>query len=96
MDSVKSIMVENLKKVLEREEKLDILVDKTSHLQHEAIKFGDTATQLKRTMWWKNTKMWCLSITFLLVLIYIIISYKCGFTFESCSRHFEPKGIQAS
>lgn len=86
MNSVKNVMVENINKVLERGEKLDILVDKTNNLQQEAFKFGETATRLKRVMWWKNTKLMISIVALVLVLIYLIISLVCGFTFRACSN----------
>lgn len=86
MNSVKNVMVENINKVLERGEKLDILVDKTNNLQHEAFKFEETATRLKRVMWWKNTKLMIAIIALVLVLIWLIISLACGFTFQTCTN----------
>lgn len=50
---VRSIMIENIEKVLERGERLDLLVDKTEHLQGEAFAFNRQAARLKREMWWQ-------------------------------------------
>jgi vesicle-associated membrane protein 7 len=50
---VKHIMIENVEKVLDRGERLDLLVDKTEHLQGEAFAFRREARRLKHKMWWK-------------------------------------------
>ncbi len=50
---VKNIMIENIEKVLERGEKLDLLVDKTDSLQDTAATFRREARRLKRTLWWR-------------------------------------------
>ena len=39
LDDVKNIMVNNIEKVLERGEKLELLVDKTEHLNQQAFVF---------------------------------------------------------
>lgn len=50
---VKDIMIENIEKVLDRGEKLDLLVDKTELLQGEAFAFRREAKRARRVMWWK-------------------------------------------
>jgi hypothetical protein len=50
---VKSIMIENVEKVLDRGERLDLLVGKTELLQGEAFAFRREARRLKHKMWWK-------------------------------------------
>lgn len=42
IDSVKDIMMENIDRVLERGEKIELLVDKTDRLNQEAFKFRKT------------------------------------------------------
>ena len=50
---MKGIMVENIEKVLERGEKLDLLVDKTELLQEGAFNFRREAKRLRQSLWWK-------------------------------------------
>lgn len=45
IDSVKEVMVENIERVLERGEKIELLVDKTERLNHQAFKFEKTVRQ---------------------------------------------------
>jgi hypothetical protein len=54
-------------KVLERGEKIELLVDKTEVLDQHAFKFKKQSRQLKRSMWWKNAKLMILIIIFVLV-----------------------------
>ena len=53
VSEVKGIMVENIEKVLERGEKLDLLVDKTELLQEGAFNFRREAKRLRQSLWWK-------------------------------------------
>jgi vesicle-associated membrane protein 7 len=64
------IMKENLEKILDRGEKLEILVNKTSGLSDSSISMKKNvrvikATKVKRHMWWKNIK-------YTLLLIFLI------------------------
>eukprot|EP00047_Mylnosiga_fluctuans_P001547 m.220835 g.220835 ORF g.220835 m.220835 type:complete len:215 (-) comp10468_c0_seq1:4739-5383(-) len=73
VDQVKGIMVQNIEKVLERGEHIDLLVDKTENLESEAKRFQRKATKLKTQMWWQNQKM-CLIITGVVCIIILIIA----------------------
>ncbi len=42
--------------VLERGEKLELLVDKTDQLQTQAFQFQRTSRKLKDAMWWKKVR----------------------------------------
>ena len=57
MAEVKSVMVENIDKVLDRGEKIELLVDKTEGLAGDAFRFKKQSTRLKQQMWAKNMKM---------------------------------------
>ncbi len=57
MAEVKSVMVENIDKVLDRGEKIELLVDKTEGLSGDAFRFKKQTTRLKQQMWVKNMKM---------------------------------------
>jgi|TARA_B110000090_G_C13322523_1_gene424080 vesicle-associated membrane protein 7 len=84
LDDVKNVMVQNIDAVLERGEKLELLVDKTDKLQAEAFKFNKGAKDLKNAMWWRKVKLYCV-ITFVIALIIFIICWiACGAGFEKC------------
>ncbi|KAI8979522.1 synaptobrevin-domain-containing protein [Mycotypha africana] len=70
---VKDVMSHNIERVLERGERIDILVDRTDNLNQQAFAFKKRSTLLKRTMWWKNTKIVML-ITVTCVIIFLFIT----------------------
>jgi vesicle-associated membrane protein 7 len=49
-------MVANIDALLERGERLDLLVDKTEHLSAHSVTFKQTSRNLARKMWWQNTR----------------------------------------
>jgi len=75
---VQNIMVENIEKVLERGERIEILVGKTDELNSQAQKFKKQSTQLKRAMWWKNMKLWAIIIIIVIIIIIIIVAAACA------------------
>ncbi|KAI3408776.1 uncharacterized protein J3R85_020066 [Psidium guajava] len=54
---VKGIMVDNIEKVLDRGERIELLVDKTENLQFQADVFQRQGRQLRRKMWFQNLQM---------------------------------------
>jgi vesicle-associated membrane protein 7 len=47
IDTVKDVMIENIDRVLERGEKIELLVDKTDKLNQQAFKFEKTVNLQK-------------------------------------------------
>lgn len=84
LKEVKDVMVENIEKVLARGEKIELLVDKTEELSQTARRFQYQSKNLKDMMWWKNVKMWLIIIFIVLIVIYFIVSFICGFNFDKC------------
>ncbi|KAF9148686.1 hypothetical protein BG015_009571 [Linnemannia schmuckeri] len=86
IEQVKDVMVHNIERVLERGERIELLVDKTDNLNQQAFAFKKRSTQLKRTMWWKNTKLTIILTAVIVFFIYLIICSACGFPFWSSCR----------
>jgi len=85
IDEVKSVMVHSIEKVLERGERIELLVDKTENLNQSAFKFKTGSTQLKHSMWWKNVKLMIILGVVIAVVIFFIVAMACGgFTFPKC------------
>jgi len=78
VDEVKNVMVQNIERVLERGERIELLVDKSETLSNSAFKFKKQSTALKRSMWWKNVKLIIVIIVVVLLVIYIIVALICG------------------
>ena len=57
IENVRGIMTENIERVLERGERIDLLVDKTDRLGVGAHDFRVRSRGLRRRMWWKNVKL---------------------------------------
>jgi len=87
VDEVKNVMVTNIEKILERGEKIELLVDKTENLSQSAFKFKKSSTQLKNAMWWKNVKLMIVIVIIVLLVIYVIIAIACGgLAFQDCTK----------
>lgn len=78
IDNVKGIMTENIERVLERGERIDLLVDKTDRLGVGAHDFRVRSRGLKRRMWWKNIKLMVLLGVVIVFLIYLFVGFGCG------------------
>lgn len=59
---VKDIMVQNVEQILSRGERIELLVDKTDNMANQATAFRRGARTVRRSMWWKNTKILGLSV----------------------------------
>merc|ERR1712157_600360 len=75
---VKSTMVTNIEKVLERGERIELLVDKAESLENRAVHFKKNASVLKRSLWWKNVKLIVVIVFVVLILIYVCVAIACG------------------
>lgn len=77
IDDVRGIMTRNIEGLLERGERIDLLVDKTDRLGGNAREFRVRSRGLKRRMWWKNVKlMGLLGLVVVLIVLTIVISIK--------------------
>lgn len=87
IEDVKGVMVENIEKVLERGEKIELLVDKTDRLNQQAFQFKSSSSNLRRAMWWKNAR-WAAFLTVAGAFgIFFVAGLVCGFDFHRCKAH---------
>ena len=68
--------------VLDRGERIELLVDKTDHLQNESFAFKREARRLKSRLWWKNTRLLIFLAVLILIIAYIIVCFACSPTFQ--------------
>ncbi len=54
-------MVQNIDSILQRGERLDLLVDKTGTLAGQAYAFRRGARSVRRQQWWRNVRIMALS-----------------------------------
>jgi vesicle-associated membrane protein 7 len=78
IDSVKDIITENIERVLERGERIDLLVDKTDRLGGSARDFRVRSRGLRRQMWWKNVRIMVLLAVVVVFLLYLFVGLGCG------------------
>jgi vesicle-associated membrane protein 7 len=71
-------MTENIERVLERGERIDLLVDKTDRLGGSARDFRVRSRGLRRQMWWKNVRIMILLVVVVIFLIYLFVGFGCG------------------
>eukprot|EP00898_Chlorokybus_atmophyticus_P003531 jgi/Chlat1/4179/Chrsp27S04277 len=85
ISEVKNVLVQSIDKVLDRGEKISLLVDKTDSLQSEAFRFKRQARQMKHRMWIRNLRMMALLAIIVLVIVLGISAFACGgITFPNC------------
>ncbi|GAB4841305.1 hypothetical protein Ancab_022031 [Ancistrocladus abbreviatus] len=78
VSEVKGVMMENIEKVLDRGEKIELLVDKTENLRSQAQDFRTQGTQMRRKMWLQNMKIKLIVLGIIIALILIIVLSVCG------------------
>ncbi|KAL8659379.1 MAG: hypothetical protein Q9226_000455 [Calogaya cf. arnoldii] len=106
IESVRGIMTENIERVLERGERIDLLVDKTDRLGVGAHDFRVRSRGLKRQMWWKNVKLMVLLGVVVVFLVYLFVGFGCGLpadfsssmvtVYRELNRDSHTAGVQGS
>ncbi|KAF9598598.1 hypothetical protein IFM89_028267 [Coptis chinensis] len=79
---VKGIMMDNIEKVLDRGERIELLVDKTENLQFQADSFQRQGRQLRRKMWLENLRMKLMvgvAVLIIIVILWLMVckGFKC-------------------
>ncbi|KLO06249.1 vesicle-associated membrane protein [Schizopora paradoxa] len=75
---VKDIMVQNVEQILSRGERIELLVDKTDNMAHQATAFRRGACTVRRQQFWRNGKIMILSILVGILILYMILAFSCG------------------
>ncbi|XP_004296647.1 PREDICTED: putative vesicle-associated membrane protein 726 [Fragaria vesca subsp. vesca] len=78
VSEVKGVMMENIEKVLDRGEKIELLVDKTDNLRSQAQDFKQQGTKMRRKMWFQNMKMKLIVAGIVVALGLILFLSICG------------------
>ena len=84
IEDVKGVMVENIEKVLERGEKIELLVDKTDRLNQQAFRFESSSRALRRAMWWRKMRCYAIIGVVAVLVIYAASVSLCGFDYHHC------------
>ncbi|MCO5597795.1 hypothetical protein L7F22_051877 [Adiantum nelumboides] len=85
INQVRHVMIENIDKVLDRGERLELLVDKTANIQNKAFRFRKQTREFRSAVWWRNVKLVSLLVILILIIIYVVLAVVChGVTLPSC------------
>eukprot|EP00210_Caulerpa_lentillifera_P004058 g3871.t1 len=79
---VKNVMIENMEKIIERGERSEAIVDKSSQLGQEAIIFKKEAKRLQIQTRWKNLRMTFIILIIVLSIPVTIVLVTCGVKFR--------------
>ena len=60
-------MIKNLERILNRGEKIELIVTTTEEMKNKAVNFRKTSSDIKRHYWWKNAKLWIILAVVLVV-----------------------------
>ena len=83
---VKSVMIDNIEKVLDRGEKIELLVDKTEQLRFTADNFSKSGKKLRRHMWCQNLKMKVILFLIVAAVILVIFLIACYGSGKNCTK----------
>ncbi|KAI4380970.1 hypothetical protein MLD38_007095 [Melastoma candidum] len=87
VSQVRNVMIENIDKVLERGDRLELLVDKTANMQGNTFRFRKQARRFRSNVWWRNVQLTVAVIVVLLIIIYIVLAFVChGIALPSCIK----------
>jgi vesicle-associated membrane protein 4 len=73
LNEVVTIMQQNMDSLTARGERLTDIEGKTDNLQQTSVQFRRGANQVRKKMWWKDTKMKIIIASAIVVLLLIII-----------------------
>ncbi|GAA5968584.1 hypothetical protein JCM11641_007686 [Rhodosporidiobolus odoratus] len=76
--ATKDVLVKSVDAVLNRGERLEVLVDRTASMQSEARAFRKRATVLRRKMWYRNVKVLAATGFAALMVLYFLMASVCG------------------
>ena len=88
------MMRENLAQVVDRGEHLELLVDKSDGISNQARQFQKQSTGLRKAMWWKNVRSMLTLAGSLIVLLMLVLVWRCGFSLSHCKS--SPTGGAAA
>lgn len=96
VSQVKEIMMDNIEKVLDRGEKIEVLVDKTEALRFQADNFHKQGRALRNRMWWNNLKMKLILLVFVIGVGIIIFCVFCFGGEKNCTAKKKSSGQETA
>lgn len=87
LDETRDELVVAIESLLERGEKIELLVDKTERMTESAYHFERSAKNLKSGLWWKRCKTYLFLILIFLLFAAFVAVMACGISFKQCRHH---------
>lgn len=84
VEDMKTVLGHNLHLLLEREGKLDRLVEKSESARRDSMVFKKRTIQLKAQKQTRYYKVYAILAGLIMVIIYTILTAACGFRFQYC------------
>eukprot|EP00923_Selenidium_pygospionis_P008799 GHVN01015041.1.p1 GENE.GHVN01015041.1~~GHVN01015041.1.p1 ORF type:complete len:226 (+),score=7.05 GHVN01015041.1:27-704(+) len=73
ISKIRNVMVDNIDKIVDRGDKIHLLVDRTQQLNDEAHEFHRRAVMIKqRQLWWETARRRCVRLTMVVMLLIFI------------------------
>ncbi|SCU86093.1 LANO_0C06700g1_1 [Lachancea nothofagi CBS 11611] len=72
LQDIIQLMNDNIDKFLQRQERVSLLVDRTSKLNQSSYNFKRKAVRIKTKMWWQNVKL-CSTLIAVSVIVLVVI-----------------------
>lgn len=73
LDQIKHVMIANVERILERGERINLLVNKTDRMNANAVAFRKVSAKTRSKFWWDNVKYMVLLIFVLIFLVYLLL-----------------------
>lgn len=92
LEQVRHVMHDSIEKVLERGERIELLVDRADRLEQNATTFAKKSTALKRQYKWRNVRCYVMFGAAVVAGILLLAVVQCGgFMLTECRRVL-PRG----
>lgn len=88
MSQVRTVMINNIEKVLERGDRLALLDEKASTMQGNTLRFRKQSRRFKNTVWWGNVKLTGALLLVLAIILYVVLAFLCGGLFMPSCLNF--------
>ena len=73
-----------LAQILDRGERLELLVSKTDNLQSDSLVFRRQSRALRRKMWWQSARMLVFMGGLLALALFLVVTGICGIRLRQC------------
>jgi vesicle-associated membrane protein 7 len=85
LSEISDNMIDNIDKIMQRQEKIELLVEKTETLNRTAMQFRRQAIDVRRTLWWRDVRAKATIIVVGLIIVFLIVMGLCGgIHFDKC------------